>query len=139
MVAALRNSLFEPGHGWVYSAPIGIEFPDSEEGVQPDIVFVSRGRSSARVNEGIRGAPDLVVEIISPSTAERDRTIKQKLYRRQGVRQYWIVDPDAEMVEVWDFEARARGPARYLHQLPVRLGGTELGTIELPEIFAPDD
>lgn len=83
----LRRLLEQPGHGWVYDAPIGVEFPESEEGVQPDIIFVSRARRERLVEEGIRGAPDLVVEILSPSTAERDLTIKRKLYERQGVAQ----------------------------------------------------
>jgi hypothetical protein len=51
------------------------------------------------VREGIRGAPDLVVEIVSPNTANRDRTIRRKLYERQGVPQYWIVDPETVSVE----------------------------------------
>ncbi|UCC71539.1 MAG: Uma2 family endonuclease [Gemmatimonadota bacterium] len=64
LVAALLRLLEEPGHGWVYSAPIGVAFPDTEEGVQLDIIFVSKARAKVLVDEGIRGAPDLVVEIL---------------------------------------------------------------------------
>lgn len=135
---ALSRLLEEPGLGFVIAAPIGVEFPDTDEGVQPDIIFVSKARSGILVEAGIRGAPDLVVEILSPRTAERDRTIKQKLYRREGVAQYWVADPDAESVEVWDFEAGATKPARYVDRLPVRLAAEALGEIALPEIFAPE-
>jgi Uma2 family endonuclease len=133
--AALRKLLDEPGHGWVYHAPIGVEFPETEEGVQPDIVFVSRRRARLLVKEGIRGAPDLVIEILSPSTAGRDRTIKRKLYERQGVGQYWVVDPDAESVEVWDFDGGATRPVRYVDRLPVRLDAEPVGEISLTEVF----
>ena len=136
--AALRLMLMEPGHGWVFDAPVGVEFPDTEEGVQPDIVFVSKARQHILVKEGIRGAPDLVVEILSPGTAERDRTIKRKLYQRQGVAQYWVVDPEAECVEVWDFAAGAVEPQRYTDTLPVSLGARPLGEVRLAEIFPPE-
>ncbi len=135
---ALLELLEKPGHGWIYAAPIGVEFPETEEGVQPDIVFVSRARAERLVEEGIRGAPDLVVEILSPKTAERDRTIKKKLYQRQGVAQYWIVDPDAETVEVWDFAGGASAPEIHKTTLPVRLAGRPLGSIDLAEVFAPE-
>ena len=136
--AALRALLDESGLGWVYHAPIGVEFPETEEGVQPDIVFVSRQRARVLVEEGIRGAPDLVIEILSPSTANRDRMIKKKLYERQGVSQYWIVDADDGSVEVWDFDVRATKPTRYLDRLPVSVGTKPVGEISLAEIFEPE-
>ncbi len=135
--AALRELLQEAGHGWVYHAPIGVEFPNTEEGVQPDIIFVSRQSEKRLVDEGIRGAPDIVVEILSPSTADRDRSIKLKLYRRQGVTQYWIVDPDDGSVDVWDFGG-GRGPKTYRERLPVKLGDLNAGTIDLIRIFDPE-
>ena len=138
LVVALVKLLEEPGHGWVYAAPLGVEFPETEEGVQPDILFVSREHPERLVPEGIRGAPDLVVEIASPSTAERDRTIKRKLYERQGVRVYWFVDHDEEVVNVWDLESGVREPARYQDRLPVVIGDSSYGFISLPEIFAPE-
>jgi Uma2 family endonuclease len=135
---ALVRLLEEPGHGWVYAAPLSVEFPETEEGVQPDLIFVSRQRAERLVQEGIRGAPDLVVEVLSPSTAERDRTIKRKLYRRRGVRAYWIVDPDAEYVDLWDLEFGGDDPVRHTDRLPVELGGDAFGVISLPDTFAPE-
>ncbi len=138
---ALVRLLEEPGHGIVVDAPIGVEFPDTGEGVQPDIIFVSAERRDRIVAAGIRGAPDLVVEILSPTTEGRDRGVKRKLYERQGIEQYWIVDPDAEAVEVWDFAASAPGRLevrRHADELPVTLHGDEFGTIDLAEVFRAD-
>jgi Uma2 family endonuclease len=135
--AALRELLQETGTGWLYHAPIGVEFPATEEGVQPDIIFVSRASAEKLVDEGIRGAPDLVVEILSPSTSDRDRSVKLKLYQRQGVAQYWIVDANEETVEVWDFWSEVE-PETYKGSLPVRIGGIDAGTIDLDRIFEPE-
>ncbi len=85
LTLALNRLLVDRGLGELFLAPIGVEFPDTQEGVQPDLVFVSRSRSGIIVEEGVRGAPDLVVEIVSPTTASRDRGVKRKLYERQGV------------------------------------------------------
>ncbi len=69
--------------------------------VQPDLIFVSRVRTGIIAPEGIRGTPDLVVEVLSPATAERDRSVKLKLYGRHGVREYWIADPASRALEVY--------------------------------------
>jgi Uma2 family endonuclease len=67
---------------------------------QPDILFVSNDRREIMTPANIQGAPDLVVEILSPSTRRNDRGHKLGVYSRCGVREYWIVDPDAGLVEV---------------------------------------
>lgn len=106
--------------------------------MQPDIIFVSKGRSERLVKEGIRGAPDLVVEILSPATAERDRTVKLKLYRRQGVIQYWIVDPERNILDVWHLASGATEPQTHSDSLPVRLGDRLFGEVDLSEVFPPE-
>jgi len=68
--------------------------------VQPDILFISRERQDIINEQNILGAPDLVIEILSPTTEERDRGIKLQLYCRYGVRECWLVDPEERMVEV---------------------------------------
>lgn len=67
--------------GKVLHAPLGVVL-DDENVVQPDIIFISKVRSRIIHKEAIRGAPDWVIEILSPSTGERDRTVKKKLYAR---------------------------------------------------------
>ena len=79
--------------GHVYSRPTDVVLSDTTV-VEPDILFVSSQRSHIITRENIQGAPDLVVEILDPPTAERDRTIKLDLYAQHGVKEYWIVDPD---------------------------------------------
>jgi Uma2 family endonuclease len=137
LTMALHRLLVEPGLGELFFAPTGVEFPATEEGVQPDLLFVSTQRRGIIADPWIRGAPDLVIEILSPTTAHRDRGVKRKLYDRQGVSEYWIVDPDGGVVEVWTFGAEP-GHARFADRLPVRLAGEPIGEIDLAEVFRTD-
>jgi Uma2 family endonuclease len=131
----LSDLLVRPRHGYLFYAPIGVEFPETEEGVQPDILFIAKERLPIVKEDGIQGPPDLVIEILSPSTARRDRTVKRNLYQRQGVAEYWIVDLDARQVEGWRFASGATVPERYTDMLPVRLGSQLMGEIRLFKIF----
>ena len=85
--------------GRVFSAPTDVVLSDTNV-VQPDLLFVSNERSHIITEQNIQGAPDLVVEILSPSTANRDWTTKRELYAAHGVKELWIVDPDARIVWV---------------------------------------
>ncbi|MBI2798790.1 MAG: Uma2 family endonuclease [Gammaproteobacteria bacterium] len=89
--------------GTVLSSPIDVVFGegDAREIVQPDVLYVSVKHADIILVEEIRGAPDLVVEVVSPGTETRDRTYKKHLYGRYGVREYWIVDPVTETVTVY--------------------------------------
>ncbi len=87
------------GLGSVYVAPFDVLLSETDV-VQPDLLFVSAARSSRIEERAVRGAPDLVAEILSPATADRDRTVKAKLYARAGVRELWLLDPDARTFEV---------------------------------------
>ncbi len=86
------------GLGYVAYAPLDVVL--GGDVIQPDILFISHKRGSIIREEEIRGAPDLVAEILSPATAQRDRTYKRTLYARHGVKEYWLVDPDSQTVEV---------------------------------------
>ena len=86
--------------GKVYFSPFDVVLSDTDV-VQPDLLFVSNEREKIITADNIQGAPDLVVEILSLATAERDRTLKLDLYARHGVKEYWIVDPDARTITVF--------------------------------------
>ena len=85
--------------GWVFHAPFDIVFSDTEV-VQPDLMFISKERENIRTGANVQGAPDMVVEILSPSTSRRDWKYKRGLYAKYGVREYWIVDPTNRIVTV---------------------------------------
>lgn len=85
--------------GQLFFAPCDVVFAEISV-VQPDLLFVSKERLAILTDANIQGAPDLVVEILSPSTGQRDVGIKRNLYAKYGVREYWIVDPEAKTVEV---------------------------------------
>ena len=78
--------------GQVFHAPYDVLFTDTDV-VQPDILFVSNEREHIRTPANIQGAPDLIVEILSPSSSRRDWRDKRELYATHGVKEYWIVDP----------------------------------------------
>jgi len=88
--------------GKVLPAPVDVELSAGARIVEPDFIFVAQTRVAALVGEKrITGAPDLIVEILSPATAHRDRHVKLPLYATSGVAEYWIVDPDSKAVEVY--------------------------------------
>ena len=87
------------GLGEVYVAPFDVVLSDTDV-VQPDVLFISRAREHRITEKNVQGAPDLVIEILSPSTAEKDLGRKYELYDSGGVLEYWIVDPAAGTVAV---------------------------------------
>ena len=85
--------------GEVFIAPCDVVLSDTDV-VQPDLLFVSKERSHIINEDNIRGAPDLVIEILLPSRAQRDRTLKRTLYALHGVPEYWQADTDAKIAMV---------------------------------------
>ena len=85
--------------GWIFDAPFDVLFTDTEV-VQPDLLFVSKEREHVITPANIQGAPDLIVEVLSPSSVRRDWSYKRELYASHGVREYWIVDPVHQIVSV---------------------------------------
>ena len=93
----------------VYPGPLVVRlFYEEDESddtvVQPDIVVICDEKK--RGTEGCRGAPDLVIEILSPSNTAIEMERKFKLYRRAGVREYWVVDPENNGLTVYDFQSK---------------------------------
>ncbi len=86
--------------GEVFVAPLDVVFTQSTV-LEPDLIFVSQSRLKIIGEKNLSGAPDLVVEVLSESTARLDREIKPKQYALYGVSEYWRVDPQEKMVEVF--------------------------------------
>jgi Uma2 family endonuclease len=105
--------------------------------VEPDVFFVSKARASIITPKNIQGAPDLVVEILFPSTAANDRGPKLKTYDDGGVREYWIVDPAARTVEIREFGTPRRTRAYQDDQSfkSELIGGL---TLRLEDIFSTE-
>lgn len=89
--------------GVVYIAPTDVYF-DEYNCVQPDILFISKERLHIVTEKNIQGAPDVVIEIVSPSTKQYDTVGKKNLYERFGVKEYWIVFPEEQTIEIHLFK-----------------------------------
>jgi Uma2 family endonuclease len=87
--------------GRVFTAPFDVIFSDFDV-VEPDVLYLSRERmAQIETSPWVRGAPDLVIEIGSESTRRRDETIKRRLYERFGVSEYWVVDPEIDVIKLY--------------------------------------
>ena len=122
--------------GLFLSAPIDVEFDDGNI-FQPDLIYISESRKAAIVKDKIEGAPDLVVEILSPSNAYYDLRQKKDLYEKYGVAEYIIIDPLQLSVEIYVLKE-----ALYVLNQKVKQPGTFHSTVlngfsvDLKELFA---
>lgn len=89
--------------GELFASPIDV-FLDDLNAVQPDLVFVPTENQAIITDDGIMGIPDLMIEIISPSSVLRDRVDKKNLYERLNVKEYWIIDPQYQDIEVYTIQ-----------------------------------
>jgi Uma2 family endonuclease len=86
--------------GEVFLSPLDVVFSRFDV-VEPDLLYVSRERAHILTPHNVQGTPDLVIEIGSPSTRQRDDTVKRQLYERAGVPEYWFADPDRDVIRVY--------------------------------------
>ncbi len=86
--------------GRLFYAPVDLILEPTSV-LQPDLLFVSKARQDIITERAVEGAPDLVVEIVSPTTSRNDRVTKAQIYARHAVSAYWIVDPEQETVEIY--------------------------------------
>ena len=86
--------------GEVLPSPIDVFLNDTNS-PQPDLVYVSTANAHIVTYDGVMGVPDLVVEVISPSSIYRDRVTKKALYERFGIQEYWLIDPADNFVEIY--------------------------------------
>ena len=115
LAIVVREHVKTRGLGKVYIAPIDCILSDTTV-VQPDVVYVDATKLDLITSRGIEGPPTLVIEILSPSTAQIDRRTKMALYAKFGVPHYWIVDQDARRIEAYGLAERG-------YQLAARLEG----------------
>jgi len=99
LLAALHAYSRQHGLGEVFQSPCDVVLSEISV-LQPDLLFVSSERMGILTEANIQGAPDLVVEILSPSTRQRDLGIKRNVYAKYGVCEYWIIDPESKTVEI---------------------------------------
>ena len=126
-----------------YFAPFDVRLVESKDKaneeietvVQPDIVVICDQNKLDK--QGCLGAPDIAVEIISPSTSYKDQTEKLRLYERYGVREYWIVNPDAKYIMVYRLEGVKYGKPEYLTESDILESRALKGLkIDLSEVWA---
>jgi Uma2 family endonuclease len=79
--------------GEVFIAPYDVYLDESENAVQPDLVFILESNSSIAKENGVHGIPDMLIEILSTGNSKHDKTIKKDLYEKFGVKEYWIINP----------------------------------------------
>jgi len=96
----LEKFVTEINLGEIFDAPCDV-YLDDENVIQPDILFISLDRLAIIGEKNIQGAPDLAVEIISENSAYKDMVQKKRLYARFGVKEYWVVIPDCEEIEIY--------------------------------------
>jgi Uma2 family endonuclease len=99
--AELRNFVKAHKLGRVLVAPFEVHLAPRTKPVQPDILFVRRDRWPKGHVAYFAGAPDLIVEVISPSSVRTDRVIKFTAYEQAGVQEYWLINPHTRMIEVY--------------------------------------
>ncbi len=136
----IGNYVRERRVGVVVLAPFDVVFSRYDV-VEPDLVYFSTARFKEVVGEkNAQGAPDLAIEILSPSTRRRDETIKRRLYERTAVPEYWVVDPKLEAVKVHRLvEGKYQKAAELSLEDEAVLTTPLLPDLSLPlrEIFAP--
>lgn len=100
LIVILDQFITEKKLGEIFQSPIDV-YLDEYNKPQPDLVFISNEKKSIITNDGIMGVPDVIIEIISPSSILRDRIEKKNLYERMGVSEFWLVDPHYSAIEIY--------------------------------------
>lgn len=138
LLLLLGQHAMKNGLGLVLPAPLDVVLSKEAQIAQPDLIFIAKERAPKLVTRAaITGAPDLVLEIISPSTARADRKIKPPLYAKHGVAEFWLVDPEDQSVEVFVLDGETyRVAGIYLAGDTVEAGRFVDAKIAINSIFA---
>jgi Uma2 family endonuclease len=121
----LRGYVLPRGLGRVAIAPLDVRL-SAHDVVQPDVIYISQERAHILLDNGTAGPPDLVVEVLSPSTRETDLGRKRTLYAQSGVREYWVADPITSRLRIYSL-----GDGRF-QEAPA--AGHVLRSVILPEL-----
>lgn len=138
LLLLLGQYAMQNGLGLVLPAPLDVVLSKEAQIAQPDLIFIAKARAPKLVTRAaITGAPDLVLEIISPSTARADRKIKPPLYAKHGVAEFWLVDPEDQSVEVFVLDGDSyRMSGVYLAGDTIKVGRFADAQIAIDSIFA---
>ena len=107
----LRKYLENHPIGKIYDAPFDVYLSDVNV-YQPDILFLAKKHYGLETKQGLRGGPDLVVEILSPETSELDLGVKREVYARCGVEELWIIDPENPGISIFHLQKNAETPVK---------------------------
>lgn len=110
LAALIRQLVKEKELGKIYIAPVDVIIPDLAQPVQPDILFIPADKLDIVKENFIEGVPALIIEVLSPGNPRHDRYTKYRLYAEAGVKEYWIVDPDACTADIYALRGQAYVP-----------------------------
>jgi Uma2 family endonuclease len=99
LAARLEDFVEREKRGKVFMARFDVYFSE-DNFVQPDLLFIAKEHAAGLTDQGVRGAPDIVVEVLSPGSKRADRVTKRDLYAKHGAPEYWIISPDEQTIEV---------------------------------------
>ncbi len=119
------------GFGVTVTAPTDVVFDPEDSAAEPDLLFIASDRMGIITEDNVQGAPDLLVEVLSPPTAHRDFGVKMRTYARFGVRWYWIADPDEDALHVFELRDGAHVETAILRE------GDTLACPLFPGVTAP--
>ena len=130
----IGNWLTDHPRGRLFYAPLDVILTRFDV-VEPDLLYVSNERAPDLLSgKWVTGAPDLAIEIGSPGTRSRDETIKRQLYAREGVAEYWIVDPEIDVVRVYRPRSGQQAKGRMRFARPIELSA-EAGDVLTSPLF----
>ena len=111
----LRAHVIKKSLGRAFIAPCDV-YLSAHDVVQPDVLFVAEANRGRLAEDGIHGPPDLVVEVLSPATAQLDKKSKRRIYARAGVKELWLVDPLLLQVQRYDFARDQAKPVQLIEE-----------------------
>ena len=111
----ISNFLAKKPLGRVFIAPCDV-YLSNHDVVQPDVLFVAKANFGLLEEDGVHGGPDLVIEVLSPSTAQLDKKAKRRIYAQAGVKEMWLVDPLLSQIQRYDFARDTAKPVQLIEE-----------------------